>query len=129
MRHRRARANDPLTAEQCGDLGNLLLTFLMTWMYLAFVQFLIVWAEDLPRETNWFLPRLQSEWVILAVMVVVLQFALPFALLLFRRLKRDPRWLGLIALLILVGNWLVRRVADSSHRARRGPTPRMARPV
>jgi hypothetical protein len=49
----RSRRSRPfLSAERCGDLGNLLLSFLMTWMYLEFVQFLIIWAEDLPRETS-----------------------------------------------------------------------------
>ena len=32
------------------DLGNLLLMYVMTWAYLAFVQFLIIWAENLPHE-------------------------------------------------------------------------------
>ena len=94
-------------ADECGDLGNLLLTFVMTWMYLAFVQFLIIWAEDLPRETSWFFPRLQGgDWAILTFLVVAGQFVLPFVLLLFRRLKRDAAWLGRIALLVLVSDWL-----------------------
>lgn len=103
---RRWRASEIPTAGECGDLGNLLLTFVMTWMYLAFVEFLIIWGEDLPRETVWYLPRLKSDWLILTVLVVIGQFALPFALLLFRRVKRHPGGLGLIALLVLCSNWL-----------------------
>jgi hypothetical protein len=103
---RDGRVSKILTAAECGDLGNLLLTFVMTWMYLAFMEFLIIWGEDLPRETSWYLPRLQSDWVALAVLIVVGQFALPFALLLFRRMKRDPNGLGLIASLVLLSNWL-----------------------
>ena len=91
---------------QCGDLGNLLLTFLMTWMYLAFMQYLITWAEDLPRETVWYLPRLQTSWRYVALAVVIGQFALPFTLLLFRSIKRDPRRLAWIAGLLLVSHWL-----------------------
>ncbi|MFO1465672.1 MAG: hypothetical protein U1F35_04390 [Steroidobacteraceae bacterium] len=106
------RTPEPPGAEECGDLGNLLLTFVMTWAYLAFVQFLIIWAEDLPRETNWYLPRVQQSWVYLSLIVVCGQFALPFALLLFRRLKRDPRGLALIAALLLLAHagyvfWLI----------------------
>jgi hypothetical protein len=91
---------------RCGDLGNLLLAFVMTWMYLAFVQYLVTWAEDLPRETVWYLPRLETGWRWLALAVIAAQFALPFSLLLFRRLTRDARTLGAIALLLLAGNWL-----------------------
>lgn len=99
--------NDPApSAAECGDLGNLLLTFVMTWMYLAFVQFLIIWAEDLPRETSWFFPRLRGDWGMLTLLVLAGQFALPFVLLLFRSLKRDASWLGRIALLVLVSDSL-----------------------
>jgi hypothetical protein len=100
------RPSRGLTQTQCGDLGNLLLTFLMTWMYLAFMQFLIIWAEDLPRETVWYLPRLQTSWRYLAIVLVVAEFALPFALLLSRSLKRDPRTLAFIAALMLFAHWL-----------------------
>jgi len=95
-----------LSAERCGDLGNLLLAFVMTWAYLAFVQFLITWAEDLPRETVWYLPRLAGGGGALALALILLQFALPFVLLLFRDLKRNPRMLTGIAALLLLAGWL-----------------------
>jgi hypothetical protein len=94
------------SAADCGDLGNLLFTFVMTWMYLAFVQFLIIWEEDLPRETIWYLPRLHGRWGILSLLVATGQFGVPFALLLFRRLKRDVKWLRRIAMLLLLSAWL-----------------------
>lgn len=90
-----------VTPGRGNDLGNLLLTFVMTWMYLAFVQLLIIWAEDLPRETVWYLPRLKGSGMYLALAVMLTQFAIPFTLLLFRPIKRDMRALCGIAL------WLV----------------------
>ncbi len=96
----------PLQPLECRDLGNLLLTFVMTWMYLGFVQFLIIWGEDLPRETIWVRPRLQTSWVALTLVVVGGQFALPFVLLLFRTVKQRAPRLGGIALAVLVSNWL-----------------------
>ena len=94
------------TPDEGSDLGNLMLTFVMSWMYLAFVQFLIIWGEDLPRETVWLLPRTHLPWVLLTLAVVAFQFAVPFLLLLFRALKRDPAWLGRIAGMLLVSHWL-----------------------
>ena len=79
------------------DLGNLLLTWVMGWAYLAFVEFLIVWAEDLPRETAWFLPRLEGGWSAVGLVLVGAQFALPFLLLLFRAVKDTPRRLKALA--------------------------------
>jgi hypothetical protein len=93
-------------AQECGDLGNLLLTFVMSWAYLSFMQFLIVWAEDLPRETVWYVPRVLHSWRYLTVAVFFSQFAIPFSLLLVRRIKRRPAALGAIALLLMVAHGL-----------------------
>lgn len=88
------------------DFGNLLLMYVMSWAYLAFTQYLIIWAEDLPKETQWFIPRVQTSWRWLTLTVLILQFAIPFALLLFRVIKRAPRYLGLLALSLLMAQLL-----------------------
>ncbi len=88
------------------DFGNLLLMYVMSWAYLAFTQYLVIWAEDLPRETAWFVPRVQTSWRWLTLTVVVLQFGLPFALLLLRPIKRAAHYLGPLALLLLAGQLL-----------------------
>ena len=94
------------------DLGNLLLMYVMTWAYLAFMQFLIVWVGNLPREIAWYLPRLQTGWVALGVILVVFHFFAPLAILLFRSAKRSPLLLGSLAAALLAVHvidvyWLV----------------------
>lgn len=94
------------------DLGNLLLMYVLTWAYLAYTQFLVIWSENLPREISWYVPRLQPGWSAVALAIVVLHFALPFAILLSRRAKRAPRFLAAVAALLLAANllqtaWLV----------------------
>lgn len=94
------------------DLGNLLLMFVMTWAYLAFTQYLIIWAEDLPNEIAWYLPRVRTSWRLVGIFLVVFHFALPFLVLLSRRAKRAPQVLGTLAALLLAAHlvdafWLV----------------------
>lgn len=94
------------------DLGNLLLMFVMTWAYLAFTQYLIIWAEDLPNEIAWYLPRVNTTWHDVALFLVAFHFALPFLVLLSRRAKRAPRTLGMLAASLLLVHlvdtfWLV----------------------
>jgi len=94
------------------DLGNLLLMFVMTWTYLAFTQYLIIWAEDLPGGIVWYLPRVQTSWRFLAIALVVFHFALPFLVLLSRRAKRASTILGALAAMLLLARlldafWLV----------------------
>jgi hypothetical protein len=101
------------------DLGNLLLMWLMTWAYLAFMEFLVIWAEDLPHETAWYLPRLHGGWWFVAVALVLLQFALPLLALLQRDVKDRPSRLAWIAgLLVLTQGlnsaWLVLPSVDAT---------------
>ncbi|MEW5979151.1 MAG: hypothetical protein AB1898_25425 [Acidobacteriota bacterium] len=94
--------SDVIGAGHLHDLGKLLLAFVMIWAYLAFSQFLIIYAGNLPEETPWYLRRLQGGWKWVALVLVLFHFALPFLLLLSRSLKRDARRLWLIALLVVV---------------------------
>jgi hypothetical protein len=84
------------------DLGKLLLAFVMVWAYLSFSQLLIVWAGNLPHEIPFYLPRMQSSWRWIGVLLIVLHFALPFALLLSRDLKRRAEMLAAVAGLVIV---------------------------
>jgi hypothetical protein len=84
------------------DLGNLMLAFTMIWAYMAFSQFLLIWSGNLPEEITWYLHRLRGGWQWFALAILVLQFAVPFCLLLSRDVKRNPRHLFAIAVLILV---------------------------
>jgi hypothetical protein len=89
---------DPL---RFNDLGNLMLTFLMLWAYLSFDQLLIVWAGNLKDEIPWYAERAFGSWAPIAVVLVVLHFFVPFFFLLQRNVKRQPRRLSAVALLIV----------------------------
>jgi hypothetical protein len=84
------------------DLGKLMLAFVMVWAYLSFSQLLIIWSGNLPQEIPFYLPRLWSSWRWIGVLLIVLHFALPFALLLSRDLKRRAWWLAALAGLVIV---------------------------
>ena len=94
------------------DLGNLLLMYVLLWAYLAYTQFLIMWSENLPQEIRWYVPRLQTSWVAVGVILVGLHFALPLLILLSRSAKRSPAVLAAIAAGLLAAHlvdafWLV----------------------
>jgi MFS family permease len=83
------------------DHGKLLLAMVMLFAYFSFSQFLITWAGNLPEEIPFYLRRLQHGWQYVGLAVVLFHFALPFALLLSRSLKRTGRTLMRVALLML----------------------------
>lgn len=88
------------------DLGNMLLAFVIFWTYVSFSQFLIIWSGNLPKEISWYLERSRGGWQWFALALVILQFLIPFALLLSRAVKKNRERLGWIALLIVIGNVL-----------------------
>ncbi|HSP99992.1 MAG TPA: hypothetical protein VL049_22440 [Candidatus Dormibacteraeota bacterium] len=90
------------TTERFHDLGNMLLAFVMIYAYFAFSQFLIIWSGNIPEETPWYLKRITGGWVVLAVGLPLFHFFLPFFVLLSRKLKKNPRRLIVVAVLMLV---------------------------
>jgi hypothetical protein len=88
------------------DLGNLLLGFVMIWAYFSFSQFLIIWSADIPEEAIWYYRRSQGGWLTIGVLLIAFHLALPFFLLLSRRIKRKPQWLTALAVLIFAARWL-----------------------
>ena len=84
------------------DLGKLLLALVMLWAYFAFSQYLIIWSGNLPEEIGWYLKRIHGGWGALIITIGILHFAAPFLFLLSRSIKRNPRKLVVIAVLILV---------------------------
>ncbi len=84
------------------DLGNLILTFVMLWAYIAFTQFLIIWAGNLPEEISWYKIHIRGGWIAIAVVLLLFHFALPFVLLLFRNIKGTVGTLAAVAAAMLV---------------------------
>ena len=94
--------SEVLTHRHLHDLGKFLLALVMVWAYFSFSQFLIIWAGNLPEEIPWYLTRLNGGWQFVGLLLVVGHFALPFALLLSRDLKRNFKLLASIAIFILL---------------------------
>jgi hypothetical protein len=84
------------------SLGKMMLAFVMLWAYTSFSQLLIIWAGNLPSEISWYLHRLNTGWKYVGLALVVFHFAVPFAMLLSRDLKRDARRLVRVAILLLL---------------------------
>jgi hypothetical protein len=100
-----AEEDEPLlgvmTPEHLHDIGNLLITSVLFWAYIAFSQFVIMWSGNLPEEIRWYVHRTQGGWEWIGVAIVLFQFAVPFVLLLSQDIKRHVRRLAIIAAVIL----------------------------
>lgn len=78
-----------LSEEYLDDLGKLLLALSLFWAYMSFIQYLIIWAGNLPEEVVWYLRRLRHGWQWVAVLVLFCHFLLPFAALLAGHVRKQ----------------------------------------
>jgi hypothetical protein len=104
---KRKPMSEYLTDTEVHDHGKFMLTFIMVWAYFNFSQWLIIWAGNLPEEIPWYVRRLNGGWETVGLFLVVFHFAVPFALLLSRQLKRKARTL------VRLASWLIfMRIVD-----------------
>ncbi|WP_224548645.1 hypothetical protein [Mesorhizobium sp. CA16] len=94
------------------DLANMLLGFVLTWIYLMFMQWVVVWGGDLPDEIRWYGMRSTGGWLYLLWLLIALHVS-AFAGLLSRNLKRSH-----VGLVWLAGTALAGHFADVFWRIR-----------
>ncbi|OLE83288.1 MAG: hypothetical protein AUF76_06845 [Acidobacteria bacterium 13_1_20CM_2_65_9] len=88
------------------DCGKLLFTFSTFWAYIWFSQYLLIWYGNLPEETTYYVSRTGESWIVLFLLNVVVNWVIPFLVLMPRSSKRNPAILKWIAIIILAGRWL-----------------------
>jgi len=84
------------------DLGKLLFAFNMLWGYFDFSQLLIIWSGNQPEEISFYRSRLSGQWGVVAVVVLLFSFGLPFLILLSEEVKRNPKLISKVAIWMLV---------------------------
>jgi hypothetical protein len=94
------------------DLGKLMLALLVLWGYFVFMQLLIVWNSDLGSDAPWYVLRLAHGWAIVAAIVFVVHFAVPFLLLLWPQTQGSRRAMLAVSGMIVAAEiplawWLV----------------------
>jgi hypothetical protein len=102
------------------NLGKLMLGFTAFWAYVAFSQFFLIWIANLPEEVPWYHTRIATGWRGLSISLFFLHFLLPFAILLSRTLKLQPRKLAVVALYLLIMHavdlyWLIWPALSPEH--------------
>ena len=95
-----------VSQDQLHDLGKLLFAFSTFWAYIWTCQYLLIWYGNIPDEVTPYLRWTSGPWSYLFALNLVVNWAVPFVVLLPVRAKRAPRVLKAISTLLLFGHWL-----------------------
>lgn len=88
------------------DLGKFMFAFSIFWTYIWFSQFLLIYYAHIPEETIYFVERMKTSpysWIF--YLSLILNFVLPFLLLMTRDAKRQMSMLKVVCPIIIVGHW------------------------
>lgn len=113
---------DTLNENHLHNLGQWLIALSVFWAYIWFSQLMLIWYSNIPEETTYFIRRSQGEWWALSYVVnPILNFAVPFLVLLPRPAKRSEYVLLRVALIVLVGHWIDLWIAIMPYALPAGP--------
>lgn len=88
------------------DLGKLIFAFSTFWAYCWFCQYMLIWYANLPEETAYFLHRQEGGWFPLFILNLILNWIVPFLVLMPRATKRNQMVLWIVAIVMLFSHWL-----------------------
>ena len=95
-----------VNANHLHDLGKFIFAFSIFWTYIWFSQFMLIYYANIPEETVYFIERIKHapySWIF--YLNLILNFVLPFLLLMTRDAKRHIAMLKLVCPIIIVGHW------------------------
>lgn len=95
-----------VTANHLHDLGKFVFAFSIFWTYIWFSQFLLIYYANIPEETVYFYQRLKVapyRWIFFVNLL--LNFVLPFLLLMTRDAKRHMSMLKVVCPIVIIGHW------------------------
>ncbi len=96
-----------ITKAHFHDSGKLFFAFCLLWADFFYVQLVVIWYGNISEETHFVILRTMVQpWKALAWTVFVMDFILPFVVLLNKRVKTKPVLMIGLCSVVLIGIWL-----------------------
>ena len=87
------------------DLAKFMFGFSVFWAYLWFSQFMLIWYANIPEEVTYFITRLE-DYQIPFLGMLVMNFILPFLILINSDFKRLNWIIVMAGIIILIGHYM-----------------------
>lgn len=94
-----------ITDHNLHDLGKWMFGFSVFWAYIWICQYLLIWYGNIPEETEYFVLRSHVLGNGVVFGNVIINWTIPFLLLMTRESKRNKKVLAFTATLLLLGHF------------------------
>ncbi len=95
-----------VTESHLHDLGKLVFAFSTFWAYIWLSQYLLIWYGNLPEEIPYYAHRTDGAWLWLFLLNPIVNWVVPFVVLMPWVTKHRTRVLAGVCLLLLAGHYL-----------------------
>ena len=82
----------------------LILSFI--WAYLWFMEYIVIWIAGIQEETIYFVARTQGKWKLFFFLNIIINWAIPFLVLLPDKTKQSKPVILFICILLIIGQWV-----------------------
>ena len=93
-------------ADILDDLGKITIALSLFWAYIWYYQYMLTWYTNMPEETGWFVARMRGPWQYLTPVNLILNWAIPFLVMMPKAARRSSAVLLRVACVMLVGHAL-----------------------
>lgn len=88
------------------DFSRYIFMLSIVWGYFAFSQFMLIWYGNIPEETEYFAHRWHSGFKVIFYVNFLINWFIPFVLLLPQALNKNINVLKYVAILLIAGQYL-----------------------
>jgi len=88
------------------DFARYIFMLSIVWGYFWFAQFMIIWYGNIPEETIYYNVRWQNGWKVLFFLEIVLNWAIPFMVLLPVKASRNMTLIFVIIIFLIIGQYI-----------------------
>ena len=88
------------------DFSKYIFILCIMWVYTWFTQYILIWYANIPEETVYYIPRTKGEFATLFHVELILNWIVPFVLLLSGYISTNKNLLIIIIGVLMIGNWV-----------------------
>ena len=95
-----------LTKSHLKGLSKYIFVLGIIWVYTWFAQYILIWYANIPEETIYYMPRTKGEFVPLFYLELIINWFIPFMLLMSGRIVTSKNAMIAICSMLVIGQWI-----------------------